>query len=121
MAKVIFFKKLKIAKRSYTGSDRKGFLSRKYSLTQYQGHTLKPINVKVSQLIRSENLQKIASKMTITRTKKKIKPNNPSNYSSLPCNNIVFNLNNEPSISYSLRNICDKNEDHKSNFFINKF
>lgn len=26
----------------------------------------------------------------------------------------MFNLNNEPAISYNLRNICDKNEDHKS-------
>jgi hypothetical protein len=32
----------------------------------------------------------------------------------------VFNLNNEPAISYNLRNICDKNEDHKSNFFLYK-
>jgi hypothetical protein len=72
----------KLAKKTYAGSEKKGFVSRKYALTQYQGHTLKPINVRPSAPLRSEHLQKIASKMTHVRPKKKNKPISNSGCSS---------------------------------------
>lgn len=105
------------AKRSYSSSDRNGLLSRKHPNTiPYFGHTLKVQNVKLTQNFQSEemsSLTKMAGKMANIKKEKKKKVVNYDLISSIFCNHITFNLNNEPAFAFSLENISDKGEDPK--------
>lgn len=102
-------------KRNYLPSKRNGVVSRKLNVSSTVSfQNLKLVHFELIRNWKLEEVHKLAEKVNVSDKKRtKVIPERKDGRNQPRLNSLIFNMNNELAVEYSLVNLCEKSSDPK--------